>query len=406
MIKKTFVSLIIPVIIVSAGFGATSFTNDNVGTTGGIFLKMSKGVRAIGMGEAYAGVSDRVDAIFWNPAGLNSLKGMEIAAMHTVWFENIYYNYIIAAYPTKVGVFGLSLNYLGMDDIDMYYNNGAAADSTYSPYDMIAIISYADKIEGTHNFGLNFKYIRSDIDGDIAQAFAADIGYMNDMIENELVFGVVVQNIGTEMKFNNMGAPLPVNLKVGSSYIGLAEGLILALDVNFPIDNNPSVHFGTEYTYAVNEFSFIGRTGYKTTSIRDLEPLAGLSAGAGITYSGIAVDYAWVPYGDLGNTHRFSLSYRFPGRWYVKKRKKQPVRAIDKLFRRKPEPEPENEKRLSEEEKLELKREYFMKGHSSFTEKKYKKSIAWFNKVLDIDPAHYESMKYIGRIRESMEEEK
>jgi len=39
--------------------------------------------------------------------------------------------------------------------------------------------------------------------------------------------------------------------------------------------------------------------------------LNGLSAGAGFRYQGISLDYAFVPYAALGNSHRFSVNYAF-----------------------------------------------------------------------------------------------
>jgi len=39
--------------------------------------------------------------------------------------------------------------------------------------------------------------------------------------------------------------------------------------------------------------------------------MSGLSVGAGIVWGSAKLDYAFVPYGDLGNTHRISLGYRF-----------------------------------------------------------------------------------------------
>jgi hypothetical protein len=54
------------------------------------------------------------------------------------------------------------------------------------------------------------------------------------------------------------------------------------------------------------------RVGYQNRSnSADLYGTTGLSVGAGLTFSKFSVDYAWMPYGLLGDTHRFSLSYRF-----------------------------------------------------------------------------------------------
>ena len=37
----------------------------------------------------------------------------------------------------------------------------------------------------------------------------------------------------------------------------------------------------------------------------------GFFAGAGFVYSGFSLDYALLPYGDLGTAHRFSVGMKF-----------------------------------------------------------------------------------------------
>ena len=54
------------------------------------------------------------------------------------------------------------------------------------------------------------------------------------------------------------------------------------------------------------------RAGY-TLNLSDpgLDGLTGVTAGFGLAYRGIALDYAFLPSGDLGTAHRVSLTYRF-----------------------------------------------------------------------------------------------
>jgi len=307
MMKKLIIVLTV-LLGLSAALNA-SFTEDDIGTTGAAFLKLGKGVRAVSMGEAYAGLSDDVNAVFWNPAGLNNLKAAEVSAMHSIWFENIYFDYITAAVPRASGVYGISVNYLGMDDIDKYTNSGVSSDETFSPYDMFLSLSYANTVRRSL-FGANLKVIQSVIDDENAIAFAADLGYMLPLSE-KLTIGSALQNIGTTMKFRDESDPLPLNLKLGVSYRELLNNLILAADINMPYDNIPSFHFGAEYSYLIKKIILAARTGYKTTTVSDLDAMSGLSAGMGFAYSDFFLDYSWVPYGDLGNTHRISLTYKF-----------------------------------------------------------------------------------------------
>ena len=55
---------------------------------GAVFLLISPGARAGGMGEAQVAVANDVYASYWNPAGLAFLQGWEMALMHVNWLPN------------------------------------------------------------------------------------------------------------------------------------------------------------------------------------------------------------------------------------------------------------------------------------------------------------------------------
>jgi len=373
--KKFFIYLLLLLILSYNTVYAASFTKDEIGTTSAAFLKLGKGIRAVGMGEAYAGVPGSIESVYLNPAGLGKIRDAEICGMHSVWFQNIYFDNLSAVYPSLSGIYGLSVNYLSMKPIDKYYNTGAAAEDTYRPYDLAVYFSYANRYKN-NLFGVNVKGIRSDIDGDAAQAVAADAGYAREFSENSLSFGIALQNMGTKLKYREEEDPLPFNIKTGAAYSGLIKSLLIAADVNFPVDNIPSYHFGAEYRYKIKQIELAVRAGYKTKTIEDLDALSGMSAGGGIGYKGLSVNYAWVPYGDLGNTHRMSLSYKLPAK-------------------------PLEER--AEEHEVRLKKKYFMKGHELFGEEKYQEASKQFKKVLAIDPGHGETIKYVREIEKILE---
>ena len=290
---------------------ADLFSSKSEGTTAASFLKNAVGARAIGMGEAYAAVADDVNSIFWNPAGLNKISGSEITLMHAVWIEGVAYDYV--AYAQRLGELGSlggAVNYLWMDEIEKRDAfTGARTGGTFSSYDLAVTLAYANQI-GAIPLGINLRFIQCKIDDISASAFAADIGGKYKFTDS-LALGVVIQNLGTRIKFDEEEYSLPFNVKIGSAY-KVIEALTLALDVNFPIDNDVNVHFGGEYVYAiVSDMTVAGRVGYKSTTINDIDALSGLSLGLGYAWQGIALDYAWTPYGLLGDTHRISLSISF-----------------------------------------------------------------------------------------------
>ena len=284
----------------------------SVGTTGAQFLKLGVGARPIGMGGCFVGIADDVNAIAWNPAGLNYLVEREISFMHGVWFEDIYFDYLAYASLNKVfgGRVGGAIKYLSMSKIEKIDSMGIKLGESFQPYDLAVILSYARKIMDIP-LGINLKFIRSRIDDIEANAFAFDLGGIYKLVKEKLSIGIVIENIGTKMKFENEADPLPLNMKMGGTY-RLIKDLIVGMDVNIPCDNCINGHLGIEYVYKeIKKVQIAGRVGYKTNTIDDIDLLSGLSAGFGFRWQGYGIDYAWVPYGDLGNTHRVSLSARF-----------------------------------------------------------------------------------------------
>src|SRR5471032_349554 len=93
-----------------------AFGQDQVGTSGAAFLKIGPGARPVGMGEAFTGVADDIHAIYWNPAGLGTLKHAEITGMHMQYFQSIQYEFAAFAYPTADrGTWGFAVTNLHTD---------------------------------------------------------------------------------------------------------------------------------------------------------------------------------------------------------------------------------------------------------------------------------------------------
>jgi outer membrane protein OmpA-like peptidoglycan-associated protein len=72
------------------------------------------------------------------------------------------------------------------------------------------------------------------------------------------------------------------------------------------LDNVPNVRYGVEYT-PFKPLSL--RLGYRTGPFNpsSLGYINGLTGGIGLSLSGLTLDYAFVPYGELGLTHRIGL---------------------------------------------------------------------------------------------------
>jgi hypothetical protein len=309
-----------------------AFNGDAVGTSGAGFLKLGPDARAAGMGEAFLAVSEEASAVSYNPAGLAALDALSLQFSQTFFLANINYQFIGYAQPLSAvfqeplvsgerlpaktlppdwGVLGLGLLYLNAGSIPRIDNTGAGGGS-FTPQDLAFSASYARSL-GAFDLGATLKYLSLHID-DSATAVAGDLGlrYRTAWQDHPWVFAAAVKNVGQNVKFLNQQDPLPLSFSLGTSFRA-SDALLLAADGILPNDNNPYFAAGAELKQDFRQgFTTFLRIGYQSLdSSSGLGGFAGFSAGAGVTFSHVRIDYAWVPFGILGNTHRFGLSLRF-----------------------------------------------------------------------------------------------
>ncbi len=274
------------------------------GITSANFLKLDVGARQAAMSGAFGAVADDVNAINYNPAGLVQAGTISLTAMHNQWVQSIKYEYL--GYAQKVwwgGVIGGSLGYFHMGNIKgSLVGNKPAPDFTAS--DSCLTFSYAHPWSDRFSVGANFKIIYEKIEQEDAATVAFDLGTFYKTPIDNLSFGLCIQNLGSGLKFIQDKSDLPMNLKAGVSVKLLDERLLIALDANKPIDNNVHLRLGLEY-WLIDVFAL--RAGYRT----DLDIGSGFSGGVGFKLMNYQIDYGFAPYGELGDTHRISLSMEF-----------------------------------------------------------------------------------------------
>jgi hypothetical protein len=129
---------------------------------------------------------------------------------------------------------------------------------------------------------------------------ALDAGLLYKELFPGLKLGASVQNIGLIPL--RPDEELPMAVAVGAAYTMqvFRNDLNLLTDIRLPNDNDPRLGVGAEYWLGG---IVAGRIGYNTFSK--------MSLGLGVSLMGLVADYAYVPFGELGVTHRFSVGYVF-----------------------------------------------------------------------------------------------
>ncbi|MDI6641228.1 MAG: PorV/PorQ family protein [Elusimicrobiota bacterium] len=266
------------------------------------FLNLDTNARPSALGGAFAGISDDVNSIRYNPAGLGKVNNNEISLMYNRHFQEVNQGYV--AFVHKNG-FGLSVNYLDYGDIQRTTiddRRGTNLDK-YSIKDAVIYVGFGKEIYKKLYSGISFKYISEQIDKVQAQVVGIDIGLLYQTFIDKLWAGVNLQNVGTKALYKTLQEELPLNLKVGVGYKPSGK-LLFAIDFNQEKNKELKLNLGIEYSpikLIVLRAGFDGKN----------DAGFGLTAGIGINLKKLALDYAFIPYGDLGNTHRISFSAKF-----------------------------------------------------------------------------------------------
>ena len=317
----------------------------SAGNTSAAFLKLGAGARALGMGGAFAGVSGDPYAIYWNPAGLSVLDDQKhISLFHNDYFQGLSQQYLLYTTPaagTKLpllgtmrgGAWGFGLDYFsvpkdlerrsGLNEADPL-NPISPVEGKFGAYDLAFTAAYGWKPSPGLGLGAGLKVIRQSIDDKAGSSLALDLGLLRAFAwrGGEYTAGFSAQNIGPGIKFADKRYGLPLVFRAGLSRRFLEDGALFSLEADRPVDNYLSLAFGAEYP-VTNRLAL--RAGYRYRQHgNELGPWTGLSAGAGIAFDRFSFDYAFTPFGGLGNAHRFSLSVKFGGEG---KGKAAPVQA-------------------------------------------------------------------------------
>lgn len=276
-------------------------------TSSAQFLKMGAGARAAGMADAFSAVADDVTAGYWNPAGLQQISSPEMSVMQNNSLVETQYQYAGAALPMGRSAIGLSLFSMNYGSIDRY-SASDAKDGSFSAGSMAGSLTLSSQLREGLNFGISTKYIQEKIENESATGFAADIGLL--MKTGAARWSATVQHLGPQMKFIQEKSSLPLTFRLGSSATVMNKSLTVALDAIKPNDSALSIAGGVEYK-PVSMITFRGGYKLQTSNSVKADNSTGLTAGLGVNVGAFILDYAFVPFGDLGNTHRFSLLVKF-----------------------------------------------------------------------------------------------
>jgi hypothetical protein len=317
-------------------------TITKVGTTSAQFLKLGVGARSIALGGAYVAEANDLSALYWNPAGLASIRGVEVQFAFTDYLADISYSF--ASFGVNLGAGGtLAAALILLDSGEMDVRTVMEPHGTgerFKVQDFALQLSYARALTDRFSIGGSFKYIQERIWHSSASSMAFDVGVLFTTPFERLRLGSSISNFGPKMQMSGRDiifsldpvpdqdgnveivnseyltekAPLPLIFRVGLSLdaVNTADHrVLLSTDAAHPNDNSEYINLGAEYTFR----DLIAlRAGYRNLFERDGEQGLTFGGGLNLRIDGAVrarFDYAYADFGRLEQTHWFTMDLLF-----------------------------------------------------------------------------------------------
>lgn len=285
---------------------------DNAGTNSATFLKISPFPTAGAMG-AYNAVATGNEALHFNPAGLSATASPEVTMVHNDWMGMADYENLSFAMPVDVGQgggLGIGLAYLTTGDVmrtTVADPNGLVS-GNFSATDLMFSVGYGQKISENFAVGGTLRFLRERLFTYSDNTIIGDLGVRFSPGIEGLTFGASVLGLGGGLKFVRDENDLPLTYMGGLAYRFKyfdTSRITVALD---GVKANDELFYGVlGLECEIGDYA-VARTGYSTR--HDIGN--GFTCGFGLRDGeNWFVDYAYTPQGDLGQTNRISLTYRY-----------------------------------------------------------------------------------------------
>jgi len=251
-----------------------------------IYPQYSPGARQISMANSDVGLSNDAFSLFNNPAGLAQLNWREVG---------IFYS------PAPFGLTELSNGYVAYNE-PFHFGSISIGGMTYG-FDLYreskVVLGYAYNYENILFAGVTINYHTYSIQNyGSTSAVYFNVGGLVYILD-ELRWGFVVTNLN-RASIADIDDQIPMVLSTGFSY-DILQNFSLNFALEKDISYNPSVQFGIEYE--IIEYISL-RAGTSNDPSR-------FTAGLGINYSLISLDYAFFTHQDLGLTHQAGIILSF-----------------------------------------------------------------------------------------------
>ncbi len=287
------------------------------------FLRLEPSARAAALAGAYTAVyGDDVNALFYNPAGLNEAMHGQLSLSYLNHLSDVNAGFVAYGRHYDFGSLAAGLRFLSYGDLQGADENGERTGS-FGASDVALTLGYAAAYDDNLRYGLNVHAVLSSIDSYRASALATDFGVLYHLPGPRFTLSTSVNNLGFTLdSFGETTDELPLDVRVGVAkrleYVPL---LLSVTGYNLhDIGNEPEggnaldnvldhLALGGEFQFSE---AFNVRFGYnhrrhETLKMKSRLDLAGVGVGFGIKVSRFRLDYAFNSWSEAGGLHQFTV---------------------------------------------------------------------------------------------------
>lgn len=278
------------------------------GTAGADFLRLGIGARPMALAGAYTAIADDVFGMAINPAGMAQIINAELGSYYANIIGDVHHGWIgFTQDVNETWSYGVEVNMLYTSEI----RRDSYGDPTGTYTVALGTLGGAISMEPFRGFslGISGRYVMQKYDGEVGHGFAGDFGILYHTRFNGLRVGVVAENLGPKVKFQELNESMPMGIRVGLGTSLFKQVLTLSGDFAYGFEGTMEAGVGIEWV-AVEGVSL--RAGYDIMG--EFDSWSGVSLGIGLdALSGLIVgelDYAFVPQLPMGYVHRVSYTLK------------------------------------------------------------------------------------------------
>jgi Type IX secretion system protein PorV len=320
---------------------------NRAGTSGAPELRIPVGARYLAMGGSEIAFVTGLEAIYWNPAGVDfSPNAANALFSYRSYIADMNVNF--AAVSSRLGDLGsiaISFRSLNIGDINVTtMDQPDGTGQIITPSYFVLGLTYSKQLTDRIGIGVNFNLISESIDRVKASGFSIDFGvqYRNLFEVPGFALGVVFKNLGPSIKYDGnalyteaqstVGDRGPTFLKIDAASAELPSEISIGLSYEKNFNEENSIKISTTFqnnNYTYDDYKigleysfkdiFYARGGYLySPQSTDSSPniFQNYAVGVGLNFKqfsdiDLSVDYAYVPVKYFDGNHIFALSFGF-----------------------------------------------------------------------------------------------